>query len=224
METLIDLDPLPTSDDYALWAYHGSGVEQLWPDYPEFLMEYNKAREQLLRRHSDLTEDSFSDRFVIMCTQNPRINAAKMAPRRVVARLHDNLLRFYYSRCFVHEDLQSVLPRLADRYRLGIVSNFKSRGGIEYLLKTHGLTAYFRFVLVSINFGRRKPHPDIYREAIRKSRVRVEEILFIGDDIHNDIVVPRSLGMKTLLLDRYGRHDGRYRKVASFRELGHLLT
>jgi putative hydrolase of the HAD superfamily len=251
METLIDLDPLPTRDDYALWAYRGSGVEHLWPDYAEFLAEYHRARERLTLRHGDFTEDGFSDRFALMCAQNPRLKsgkitpqreaarlksekmgprkatprfkAVKMRPRQIIARLCENFMRAYYRRCFVHEDVRRVLPGLADRYKLGIVSNFKSRGGIETMLKAHGLARFFAFTLVSINFGRRKPHPDIYREAIRKSRVRPEEILFVGDDIQNDIIVPESLGMRVLLLDRHDKHDGRFRKITSFRELEALL-
>ncbi|MEJ2663708.1 MAG: HAD family hydrolase [Spirochaetia bacterium] len=223
METLIDHDPLPTREAYALWAYRGSGLEHLWPDYTDFLAEYNRARELLNRKHRNLREDSFSDRFAIMCGQNPRIKTGKMRPRMAASRLCENFLLHYYRRCFVHDDVRAVLPGLAARYSLGIVSNFKTRGGIEYLLQTQGLAAYFSFVLVSISFGRRKPHLSIYNKAIQKSRVFAEEILFIGDDIHNDIVVPQSLGMQTLLLDRYDRFTGTHKKISTFKELEYFL-
>jgi putative hydrolase of the HAD superfamily len=36
METLIDLHKLPVAEDYAMWAYRGSGVESLWQDFDSF--------------------------------------------------------------------------------------------------------------------------------------------------------------------------------------------
>lgn len=223
METLIDMNPVPSRDGYALWAYKGSGVEKLWPDYSDFLTQYIQARDILNQRHADLREDSFLDRFMIMCKNNPRISAQNKTPEDVAAELSRNFLKTYYSRCYVHDDVKQLLPKLAHRYDLGIVSNFKSAGGIEYLLEAHGLAVYFKFVLVSINFGRCKPHKSIYQEAIHKSKVSPEQTLFIGDDIQNDIKVPQALGMKTIFLDRYNRYDNHYDKIQSFSNLKSIL-
>jgi putative hydrolase of the HAD superfamily len=223
METIIDMQPVPSRDDYALWAYQGSGTEKLWPDYPEFLTQYNRARDILNRRHADLREDSFADRFLIMCKRNPLISSQRLSPEVVAASLSRNFLNTYYDRCFIQDDVKQMFPGLAAAYDLGIVSNFKNRDGIETMLEKHGLTAYFKFVLVSINFGRRKPHKSIYREAIRKSRVSAEHILFIGDDVKNDILLPRSLGMQTLLLDRFNKYNTGYKKINSFFDLKSML-
>jgi putative hydrolase of the HAD superfamily len=223
METLIDMNPVPSRDDYALWAYKNSGVEDLWPDYNEFLTQYNKTRNILNRKHTDLHEDSFSDRFAIMCQNNPRIPVQNKASEKITRQLTRNFLKTYYSRCFVHDDVKQMLPKLAKRYTLGIVSNFKSAGSIDFLLQAHGLSSYFEFVLVSISFGRRKPHKSIYREAIRKSKKLPEHILFIGDDLKNDLLLPLSLGMQALLLDRYNRYNKEYKTINTFYELESVI-
>jgi putative hydrolase of the HAD superfamily len=223
METIIDMNPVPSRDDYALWAYRGSCTEELWPDYGEFLVQYNRARDSLNRQHADLREDSFADRFMIMCKNNPRISAMKLSPEEAAAQLSRNFLAAYYDRCFVHDDVKQILPGLAAAYDLGIVSNFKTKGGIETILRNFGLSAYFKFVLVSISFGRRKPHKSIYREAVRRSGTPPEQILFIGDDPENDIRIPQSLGMQTLLFDRYDTHDNRHHKILSFNDLKTIL-
>lgn len=217
------MNPVPSRNDYALWAYENSGVKDLWPDYNEFLAHYNQARNILNLRHADLREDSFSDRFVIMCKKNPRISAQNLSPEEIAAQLWRNFMQAYYTRCFVHEDVKQMLPRLADKYNLGLVSNFKSAGGIQFLMKAHGLAGYFDFILASIDFGRRKPHKSIYQEAIRKSKTPPQYILFVGDDIQNDIVVPRSLGMQTLLLDRYNIYNNKDKKIKTFYEFESLL-
>jgi len=223
METLIDMNPVPSRHEYALWAYEDSGVEELWPDKSDFLSHYNRARDILNQQHADLHEDSFLDRFIIMCKSNSQISTQNKTPESIAEKLAQNFLNTYYSRCFVHDDVNKILPKLAGKYNLGIVSNFKTKGGIETMLKTHGLAAYFNFILVSISFGRRKPHKSIYQEAIRKSQVNTEYILFIGDDITNDIQVPKSLGMQTLFLDRYNKHNQEYKKINTFYELESLL-
>ena len=38
METLVDLHELPSSSDYARWAFQGSGVEGYWRDFEDFLI------------------------------------------------------------------------------------------------------------------------------------------------------------------------------------------
>ncbi len=40
METLVDMDNLPETKDYASWSYHGSGVEKYWDDFNHFCEHY----------------------------------------------------------------------------------------------------------------------------------------------------------------------------------------
>ena len=47
METLVDLQKLPTVRDYAEWAYKGSGVEELWEDFDEFFRYNMLAKKEL---------------------------------------------------------------------------------------------------------------------------------------------------------------------------------
>jgi putative hydrolase of the HAD superfamily len=224
METLVDMDPLPSGEDYALWAFRDSGLEGLWTDFSEFRAGYERARETLNRLHADFTEDSFTDRFTFMCERNPRIGGRDISPQDMAKRLSDRFLKTYYERCFVNEDVRKILPGLASRYRLGVVSNFKTHGGIETLLAAHGLAAYFEFILVSIDFGFRKPHHGIYNEAINRAKTPAQAILFIGDDPQNDVAVPGALGMQTLLFDRYGRHDGKHPVIRTFYDLEEILN
>jgi putative hydrolase of the HAD superfamily len=223
METLIDMDPIPSGEDYALWSYQDSGMEGLWGSYAEFLAEYNSARATLNRLHADLTEDSFAERFKIMCERHPLVGEQNIKPQAAAERLTKHFLQTYYACCFVHEDVREILPRLNAKYKLGVVSNFKAGGGIQTMIKTHGLAGYFEFILTSIDFGFRKPHPSIYKQAIKRSGISPPLILFIGDDVQNDIIVPATLGMQTLLFDRYGKYDSNYPKIKSFHELTDIL-
>lgn len=56
----------------------------------------------------------------------------------------------------------------------------------------------FHPLIISYSAGASKPNREIYDIAVEKSGVKPEEILFI-DDHEENLVYPRSIGMKTIL-------------------------
>ncbi|MCZ6539473.1 MAG: HAD-IA family hydrolase [Chloroflexi bacterium] len=70
-----------------------------------------------------------------------------------------------------------------------------------------GLQGRVPFVLVSKMFGVDKPEPQVFMEAVRLldlPEIKTEEILFVGDNPHTDIVGAHGVGMKTAWI-RMGR-------------------
>ena len=51
-------------------------------------------------------------------------------------------------------------------------------------------------IVVSGEWGWTKPHPGIYREALRRMNVTHERALFVGDDLLNDVKGPKAVGMR----------------------------
>ena len=89
--------------------------------------------------------------------------------------------------------------------RMGVVSNFYLSGWPEQLLADHGLSDNFEFVVDSARLGFRKPGAEIYRESLRRAGLSAEragDVLFIGDNLQNDVLAPRSLGMAAIYFDR----------------------
>ncbi len=109
-----------------------------------------------------------------------------------------------------------MLGKLQVTYKLGVVSNFKVPGGVEELLTTNGIGHFFDFVISSINAGCRKPSPEIYWMALDRIGASPSEVCFIGDDLRNDYLTPKALGMKAVLLDRYQRHPEIPERVVDF--------
>lgn len=222
METLIDMHNLPTPKDYALWAYKGSGAEELWGDPDEFIRYYWLAKKELAARLPEHAEYEMRDRFLYVI-RSSLPDLPEPIVERTADKLYVNYWRNYKAECFVRDDVKRALDKLSNSYKMGVVSNFMVRDGIEELLRMTGIDHYFSFVVTSVGEGWRKPHPDIYGKALQLSGVGTDRVIFIGDDYINDYAYPASIGMKAVLLDRYERRPDLPDRVRDFDELALLL-
>ncbi len=101
--------------------------------------------------------------------------------------------------------VEAMLASWRGNVRMGVVSNFYLSGWPEQLLADHGLLDNFEFVVDSARLGFRKPGAEIYRESLSRAGLSDEhagDVLFIGDNLQNDVLAPRSLGMAAMYFDR----------------------
>ncbi len=101
-------------------------------------------------------------------------------------------------------EVKETLERLrAQGLRLGILSNFPPH--LEDALKRHGLHGYFDFFVVSSLVGLEKPDAAIFELAIERAGCPRDEILYVGDDLYDDIRGAQSVGLTAILTDRHNR-------------------
>jgi HAD superfamily hydrolase (TIGR01509 family) len=100
------------------------------------------------------------------------------------------------------ENARSVLEKLHGKYKLGIVSNYAIPECVFKLLEKHSLAGLFDAVIVSGAVNKRKPSPEIFQKALEKLGVDAESTVFVGDTIDADIQGPKSIGMKTIYIER----------------------
>ena len=86
-----------------------------------------------------------------------------------------------------------ALESLADRYRLGVVSNFY--GNLEAVCRSSGLAPLFGVMTDSSCVGAEKPDPAIFRSALETLHAAPETTLFIGDSLRRDCEGARRAGM-----------------------------
>jgi putative hydrolase of the HAD superfamily len=86
-----------------------------------------------------------------------------------------------------------LLSKLAERYRLGIVSNFY--GNLEAVCASAGLSPHISVVVDSAVAGFEKPDPRIFRVALEALEARPEDAVFVGDSMPRDMEGARRLGM-----------------------------
>jgi len=102
----------------------------------------------------------------------------------------------------IDNDAAGSLAKLHGRFKLGIVSNFAIPECVLTLLRKHGLDGFFDVVVVSGAVNVRKPSPEIFRKALEALGVDAEETVFVGDTVDADVEGAKSLGMKTVYIER----------------------
>ena len=83
-------------------------------------------------------------------------------------------------------------------YYLGIISNNSIRN-VNYILKREGIENYFKKIVISEEVGERKPNLKIYLNAFEDiPKEEYEKILFVSDEILEDLLGVKILGVKTV--------------------------
>ncbi|MGB9722391.1 MAG: HAD family hydrolase [Chloroflexia bacterium] len=118
-----------------------------------------------------------------------------------------------------------VLPRLARRFRLGIVSDVGLTPGrvLREFLQRDGLLPHFQALTFSDEAGRTKPRPEVFWRTLEALGARPEEAAHIGDLPETDLAGARKAGMRAILfLGVSRREDGREWADAVFTDYGEL--
>jgi putative hydrolase of the HAD superfamily len=91
-----------------------------------------------------------------------------------------------------------------------------------------GILDFFDPIIVSGDYGYRKPDPRLFRLAVAAFGVPAENILYVGNDMHRDIHGAREVGMRTMMFDSAQgtkEYDGCVpdHRITDYRELLDLL-
>jgi HAD superfamily hydrolase (TIGR01549 family) len=85
-------------------------------------------------------------------------------------------------------------------YTLGIISNLIGTREIPDWMDADGFTPYFKSVVLSSVYGKRKPDPAIYQEAARRAGVNPARCVYVGDNLKRDITGTRAAGFGMVII------------------------
>jgi HAD superfamily hydrolase (TIGR01509 family) len=115
------------------------------------------------------------------------------------------------------------LRTLGQRYRIAVISN--ADGRIEEVLRRCGIADCFRTITDSGLVGYEKPHPEIFRQAMKSMAAAPEESLYVGDVYSVDYVGATGTGMQAVLMDVPGAYRNKgLPRVESLEELQSALA
>ena len=105
----------------------------------------------------------------------------------------------------IFPDAYATLVALRDRgLVVGAVSNWV--WNLPELLHALDLVKFFDFIAASARIGYEKPHPRIFRWALKRARARPGQVMHVGDHLDADIEGARRVGISAVLIDRAQRH------------------
>lgn len=122
-------------------------------------------------------------------------------------------LSFLYETKFYIRELRPELPEVLAAIqlmglKLGCISNTQSLTQVPRTLEKYGISQYFNPIVLSSQYGRRKPDPSIFFQAARLANLPTSACAYIGDKINRDVLGARRAGFRLALQIRHVYDDG----------------
>ena len=132
--------------------------------------------------------------------------------REKLAAIAEDLMFFiethYYQRT-MRPEVPGVLEAIHKMgLKIGLISNVNSRSQVPTNLDLYGIRHYFDPLVLSSQYGRRKPDPAIFHYAARLANVPTGDCVYIGDRIARDIVGARKAGYRLAVQIRHDLDHG----------------
>jgi putative hydrolase of the HAD superfamily len=117
----------------------------------------------------------------------------------------------------LYPEVKNVLDELLPCFKLAAVSDAQSAWALPEM-RTVGIETYFNPIIVSGDFGFRKPDKRIFEAALNGLGLPPENVLFVGNDMYRDIYGAQQFGMKTVF---FSSNQGR--KMAKGAEPDYII-
>jgi putative hydrolase of the HAD superfamily len=115
---------------------------------------------------------------------------------RFLAELHRGIAR---KRLRLYPNVQETLEQLRERYAMAVVTDAQNVYAVPELHAV-GLQDFFDPIIVSGNYGYRKPDPRLFYRALEALAVRPDQAVFVGNDLYRDIFGAQQVGMKAIFI------------------------
>jgi putative hydrolase of the HAD superfamily len=97
----------------------------------------------------------------------------------------------------LYPGVKEVLDELTNFYRLAIVTDAQRAYAIPELSRV-GIVHYFDPIVVSSDFGYRKPDVRLFTKALETMEIGPERAIYVGNDLFHDVYGAQQAGMKTV--------------------------
>ena len=124
----------------------------------------------------------------------------------------EELAFLYETRLFVRQmrpEMPGVLAAIkAMGLKIGCISNTQGLKQVPHNLREYGIIDYFDPIVLSSDYGRRKPDPAIFYYAARLAGVPTSACIYIGDKINRDILGAQRAGYREAVQIKHHYHNG----------------
>ncbi len=132
--------------------------------------------------------------------------AGKTTEREILEAYYEEV---YAPRRLYPDAMPTIQGLKAAGMPMGIISNTTNPGFMKRReQQLCGLDGYFEFSIFSSEMPYRKPHPSIFRAAAGRLGLEPGEILYVGDQLVNDVAGAQNAGMQAAWINRKGQRRG----------------
>jgi putative hydrolase of the HAD superfamily len=122
------------------------------------------------------------------------------APKEVIAGILGKWMNFDLKMA-LFDDVAPALTGLKERgLVLGLISNVDR--DVVPLYEGLGLSNWLEVMVTSQEAGFNKPHPEIFKAALKQAGVEPADSIYVGDQYEIDVVGSNKAGMRGILIDR----------------------
>jgi putative hydrolase of the HAD superfamily len=115
----------------------------------------------------------------------------------ILAQLYRAISR---KRLQLYPDVKRVLDELRPAYRMALVSDAQPCWALPEI-KALGLNGYFDPIIISANYGFRKPDSRLFGKALDTMELAPAEVICVGNDMYRDIYGASQHSIKTIFVD-----------------------
>ena len=116
---------------------------------------------------------------------------------------------------YINPEAATVLEELKEKdYSLAVLTNWFGESQIPRL-KHSGLYSYFDEIFTGSKAL--KPHQRAYEKA--NGFYKPEDVVYVGNDVYNDYIKPKSYGSEAILYDKEDCHHKTIKKVKTLSEI-----
>ena len=195
-----------------LIEFHGEWNEVMWRGAQEQIAFFNARGlnldpEAFLKRHRELImqfiEQGAQDWIEYSSDKALKMTLAEFGHADLPQSLVDESLKTLYaygeSLWQPFADTYQALDALRDAgCRLSIVSNARDASNVHRLIDNNRLRPWFDPILISAEFGVRKPNPRIFKAVLDQWHIKPDEAVMVGDMLGADVLGAKNAGIRSV--------------------------
>jgi|TARA_R110002096_G_scaffold22675_26_gene72799 FMN phosphatase YigB (HAD superfamily) len=171
-------------------------IEAELPDitFAAFVDGLALANEQLAaRRAAEHREFSSLQRFTLALTNAGSPDSDET--RRIATLLSLKHMDMLAAAVDIPPAHTAFLARMAAEYPLALVSNFDHGETARAILARDGAATFFDRIVISDEYGWRKPYPGIFTDTLAMLGIAPQDALYVGDSVADDVVGAKGAGL-----------------------------
>jgi len=172
-------------------TYHGVYLHR-WEVREHYYRILRQQRDQSGEEYPEIIVEDIWDTF--LKEQGVRPASIRFRLALTLAQLYRGISR---KRLRLYPGVKETLDALRGLYGLALVSDAQPFFALPEI-RAVGLEGYFDPVVISAQYGFRKPDRRLFRAALDGLGLHPGEVIFVGNDMHRDIFGATRIGIKTI--------------------------